>query len=235
MASVNISLPVLHPYHPVGVTIPGMAFNETATPLLVAAFLSGWGLIVLAAFLTVSHLRPSLRKVDKILVLWFVLSGSVHLFFESHFVLNHATLASSQHFFSQLWKEYSLSDSRYLTSDPFVLCMEAVTIGWGPLCFLIAYQIVNNSSTRYPIQAIVSVGQLYGNVLYLATSLFDLYHNGISYCRPEGFYFWAYFVFFNFIWIIIPLFTLFQSVVETSRAFDALKKRVRISDKSKTN
>lgn len=30
-------------------------------------------------------------------------------------------------FFGQLWKEYAFSDSRYLTSDPFVLCMETVT------------------------------------------------------------------------------------------------------------
>jgi cholestenol delta-isomerase len=29
--------------------------------------------------------------------------------------------------FGQLWKEYSLSDSRYLTKDPFVLCMETIT------------------------------------------------------------------------------------------------------------
>lgn len=29
--------------------------------------------------------------------------------------------------FGQLWKEYALSDSRYLTSDPFVLCMETIT------------------------------------------------------------------------------------------------------------
>lgn len=29
--------------------------------------------------------------------------------------------------FGQLWKEYALSDSRYLTQDPFVLCMESIT------------------------------------------------------------------------------------------------------------
>lgn len=29
--------------------------------------------------------------------------------------------------FGQMWKEYSWSDSRYLTSDAFVLCMETVT------------------------------------------------------------------------------------------------------------
>jgi len=33
-----------------------------------------------------------------------------------------------QDFFGQLWKEYALSDSRYLTSDPLVLCMESLTV-----------------------------------------------------------------------------------------------------------
>lgn len=41
---------------------------------------------------------------------------------------NHATLASSQDLFAQLWKEYALSDSRYLTSDHFMLCVETITV-----------------------------------------------------------------------------------------------------------
>ena len=53
--------------------------------------------------------------------------GSIHLFFEGYFSVNHARMAGRQDFFGQLWKEYSMSDSRYLTSDPFVLCMESVT------------------------------------------------------------------------------------------------------------
>jgi cholestenol delta-isomerase len=36
-------------------------------------------------------------------------------------------MGPAQDFFGQLWKEYSLADSRYLTSDPFVLCMETIT------------------------------------------------------------------------------------------------------------
>ena len=36
-------------------------------------------------------------------------------------------MAGMQDLFGQLWKEYAHSDSRYLTSDPFVLCMETVT------------------------------------------------------------------------------------------------------------
>lgn len=48
-----------------------------------------------------------------------------------YFVYNHAGLAGSQDLFAQLWKEYALSDSRYLTSDPFMLCVEAITVVRG--------------------------------------------------------------------------------------------------------
>ena len=45
-----------------------------------------------------------------------------------YYVLNNSTLISQQSFFGQLWKEYGLSDSRYLSQDPFVLCIESVTV-----------------------------------------------------------------------------------------------------------
>lgn len=41
--------------------------------------------------------------------------------------MNHNTMPGKQDIFGQLWKEYAFSDSRYMTSDPFVLCMETVT------------------------------------------------------------------------------------------------------------
>lgn len=43
-------------------------------------------------------------------------------------MINHDHMASSQSFFGQLWKEYALSDSRYMTSDTLVLCMETITV-----------------------------------------------------------------------------------------------------------
>jgi cholestenol delta-isomerase len=57
---------------------------------------------------------------------------------------------------------------------------------------------------RHPLQALVSTGQIYGDVLYYATSMFDHYFAGKTYCRPEGYYFWCYYFFMNFIWIVIP-------------------------------
>lgn len=48
--------------------------------------------------------------------------------YQGYFVLNHASLAGQQTLFAQLWKEYSLSDSRYLTSDPFMVSVETITV-----------------------------------------------------------------------------------------------------------
>ena len=36
------------------------------------------------------------------------------------------------------------------------------------------------------------------------TSLYDDYVHGTPYCRPEGYYFWVYYFFMNFIWIVVP-------------------------------
>lgn len=111
-----------------------------------------------------------------------------------------------QDLFGQLWKVYSLSDSRYQTQDAFVLCMEAITsICWGPQSFILAFMIMTQNTLRYPFQIVVSLGQLYGDVLYYATSMFDHYILGLSYSRPEAAIFWGLFVFLNAFWIFIPL------------------------------
>jgi cholestenol delta-isomerase len=97
-----------------------------------------------------------------------------------------------------------------------------VQIFWGPLSFTTAYMITTEHPLRHPLQIIVSLGQLYGDVLYYATSLFDYYMTNISYSRPEAFYFWFYFVGMNLSWIVIPACLIWSSLKITGRAFRAL-------------
>ena len=111
--------------------------------------------------------------------------------------------------------------------------------------------ITTNHPLRYPLQALVSLGQIYGDVLYYATSLFDHYFNKTTYFRPEAYYFWTYYFFLNFIWIVIPgskstdsrcprnrdvdcamLVLLVKSIRATARAFQALENQ---SAKTKKN
>ena len=97
-------------------------------------------------------------------------------------------------------------------------------VAWGPLSFLNAYYIATDHPLRHPLTIVVSLGQLYGDVLYYATSMFDLYLLGKHYSRPERFYFWGYYVFMNAFWIVIPSFLIYLSISASVRAFRALEK-----------
>ncbi|KAI1620504.1 cholestenol delta-isomerase [Exophiala viscosa] len=216
-------LEAVHPFYPVGVEIANFIANDMTVGRLLGIFATGCAGILAATWFLTSKVAPQLQKKDKLAVLWFCLSGTIHLFFEGYFSYNHTRMGGAQDLFGQLWKEYAMSDSRYLTSDPFVLCMETVTaVLWGPLSFLMIYYIITMHPLRYPLQAVVSLGQIYGDVLYYATSMFDHYHKSLTYCRPEAYYFWFYFFFMNFIWIVIPGILLKDSFSTTAKAFKAL-------------
>lgn len=67
-------------------------------------------------------------------------------------------------------KEYAKADSRYATRDAFIVQMEGVTaFAWGPLCFLITWGILTRKAFRFSAMLVVSLGQLYGDVLYYLT------------------------------------------------------------------
>ncbi|OQV06014.1 hypothetical protein CLAIMM_10657 [Cladophialophora immunda] len=215
----------LHPFYPAGVEIINFSANDKNVVQLLAIFGIGCAVILSAAWFTTSSFAPRLKATEKWTVLWFCLSGCIHLFFEGYFAYNHKHIGRAQDLFAQFWKEYALSDSRYLTSDPFVVCMEAITAAcWGPLSLLMIYFITSSHPSRYPLQAIVSLGQIYGDVLYYATSMFDHYYKGLSYSRPEAYYFWFYFFFMNFIWIIFPGLLLIDSLRMGAKAFSSLSK-----------
>ncbi len=67
-------------------------------------------------------------------------------------------------------KEYSKADSRYATRDDFVISMEAVTAFLeGPGFFLTVWALLQRLPWRYTAILLVSLGQLYGDVLYFMT------------------------------------------------------------------
>ncbi|KAL4895669.1 EBP domain protein [Aspergillus ambiguus] len=214
-----------HPYYPLDAQIRGYAPNEATVLQLLTTASVGATCLLGGTLALVSLARPSMIKADRTAILWFVLSGTLHCFFEGYFMLNHDDMASAQDLFGQLWKEYALSDSRYMTADTLVLCMETMTVLlWGPLCFLVAYAIFTQSSLRHPLQLVVCMSHLYGDTLYYATSLFDHYVHGRPYSRPEPYYFWVYYFLMNFIWIVVPLYYFSQSMRAISSAFERAKR-----------
>ncbi|KAL2798704.1 Emopamil-binding protein [Aspergillus keveii] len=212
-----------HPYYPLDARINNYAPNDASVLSLITTASVGVTALLGVTFFLSKWIRPTLSIASRIAILWFVLSGTLHCFFEGYFMINHDRMVSAQDFFGQLWKEYALSDSRYLTSDTLVLCMETITVLlWGPLCFGVAYSILYNHSLRHPLQIIVCMAHLYGDTLYFATSLYDDHVHGRPYCRPEPFYFWVYYFFMNFIWIVVPAYYLHQSMKTISQVMRKL-------------
>jgi hypothetical protein len=68
-----------------------------------------------------------------------------------YFVINHMSLASSQTLLGQVWKEYALSDSRYLTADPFTLCVEAITVVRLPASNCECFRPADSKRTLAPV------------------------------------------------------------------------------------
>ncbi|EON62162.1 hypothetical protein W97_01381 [Coniosporium apollinis CBS 100218] len=219
------SSPPLHPYYPLEVEIAGYIANEYSVIQLLLAFGSGCAAILSVTYVAAKRIRSQIPTSELLTLMWFVLSGCIHFFFEGYYAYNFKAMGGRQDLFGQLWKEYAYSDSRYLTQNAFVMCMESITaICWGPLSFIVAHMITTEHPLRHPLQAIVSLGQLYGDVLYYATSMFDHYYLEKSYWRPEAYYYWCYYVFMNLFWIVIPLILLYNSTTAGGRAFKALQK-----------
>ncbi|KIH94135.1 cholestenol delta-isomerase [Sporothrix brasiliensis 5110] len=224
------SLPLDHPYYPPGLSIPNFDPNTSPLWLLFVYFASALAMFLVAAFLVARLATPRFRQApfsDKALFIWFTLCGGLHWFFEGYFVKHHATLAGSQTVRAQLWKEYALSDSRYLTSDPFMLCVEGLTVlVQGSLCFLTAATIVygarlpaGRSGLRHVLQMVVSTVHLFGVLLYYGTLLFEESIHGASHCRPEFQYRWVYFAGMNAPWVAVPLYALYSSSKSICRVF----------------
>ncbi|KAI2612102.1 EBP-domain-containing protein [Hypoxylon fragiforme] len=219
------NLAPLHPYYPEGVAIPSYVPNEVPVPVLLAALGGMLAFALLGAVAVALRVNPKLSRVNIVRLCWFVMNGCLHCVFEGYFVLTHATVASSQNLLAQLWKEYALSDSRYLTSDFFMLSVEGITsLIWGPLCFANAVAIVRGSPSRHALRIIVCMAHLYGVALYYTTSLCELYFTGRSHSRPETLYFWVYYVGFNLPWAIIPAVLLYDSARTITAAVRALEK-----------
>lgn len=66
----------LHPFYPLGVEIANYVANDQNALELLAKFLSGWVVILGVTWWAVGKYSPQVGKLDKTIMLWFVLSMS---------------------------------------------------------------------------------------------------------------------------------------------------------------
>ncbi|XP_064593185.1 3-beta-hydroxysteroid-Delta(8),Delta(7)-isomerase [Zonotrichia leucophrys gambelii] len=213
-----------HPYWPRALALPGYVAGarpgwQCAGAVAAAAavlFALGWALGGTGGGTKGGAKGVAKRSPARRLVLgWFLVCAGIHGVLEGYFSLRHRELPADTGLLADVWKEYAKADSRYMTSDDFTVAMETVTAwAWGPLSFLTFLALLRQHPARYILQLVVSLGQLYGDILYFATEA----RAGWAHSDPHPFYFWGYFVGLNGLWVLVPALLMLDASRELARA-----------------
>ncbi|CAL1531822.1 unnamed protein product [Lymnaea stagnalis] len=204
MAAVN------HPYLPRSLKLPHFIQNTRSTAEILTILSISSGIIVIIAWILSGRRQEPFCWKRRLVLVWFMLCGFIHLVLEGYFAAYHAVLAGHSSVLGEMWKEYSLCDSRYIGSDAFVVCMETITaVIDGPLAFVTFAAFMTGNNYRYALQLILSLCQLYGDVLYFGTAYKEGFVHGPT---DSPLYFCFYFCFLNAIWIVVPILLIIDSV-----------------------
>ncbi|XP_060108729.1 3-beta-hydroxysteroid-Delta(8),Delta(7)-isomerase [Heteronotia binoei] len=216
-------LSVSHPYWPRDLKLQHYVPNDRPMWQILTFLFSVSGALLILTWLAVGRWNRKDAPFGtwrSLAVCWFMICGFIHGVIEGWFSLYYTEIPGDQSFLSQLWKEYAKGDSRYVIADNFTVCMETITaLFWGPLSLWTVLAFLWRQPHRFLLQLTVSLGQLYGDVLYFYTE----YRDGFT---GHPIYFWFYFVFMNGLWIVIPALLILDAwkhLSASQRAMDASK------------
>ncbi|KAK9697981.1 hypothetical protein RND81_08G074500 [Saponaria officinalis] len=210
-----------HPYAPKDLSLPGFVPNLlSATTILVVFAVATIIVVSLAWFVPARFSR--ITRMERILICWWVFTGLTHMIVEGYFVFSPEFFKNKTGcYLAEIWKEYSKGDSRYAERDPATVALEGITaVIEGPASILAAYAIARHKSFNYVLQLAISLGQLYGCVMYYTTAI--LRGDGFA---TSTYYYYAYYVAANSPWIVIPTLISIRSWKRICGAFDGRFKR----------
>ncbi|KAJ1667380.1 hypothetical protein IW140_000907 [Coemansia sp. RSA 1813] len=213
--------PLRHPYYPLTLDLPGYTKPTHSTTALVSTMGASIGVLLAATFYAYTAKRRRIELSQRLTALWFVMCGALHSLFELYYLVQYRTLAQEQSIVADMWKEYALSDSRYLSAVPMVRTLETITVlVTAPLCWTVAYAIwTDMHAIRHLAQLSASLLHLYSVVIYYGTEFMSPASN----CRPEHIYYYGYFVAMNIPWLLVPVLLGVSSFCEIYRCMAMLR------------
>ncbi|KAK3409546.1 hypothetical protein EUGRSUZ_J01653 [Eucalyptus grandis] len=203
-----------HPYIPRDLELPGYVPVLLSQSTILGVY--GTASVLVIAFIWFVSGSPKRPTIDRILMCWWAFTGLTHMILEGYFVFSPEFFKDKSAFYlSEVWKEYSKGDSRYVGRDSVVVTVEGLTaVLEGPACLLAVYAIAKAKSYSYILQFAISLGQLYGTAVYFITALLE----GDNFAASL-LYYYAYYVVMNSFWIVIPMAITIRCWKKTCAAF----------------
>ncbi|KAK7750200.1 hypothetical protein SLS62_007829 [Diatrype stigma] len=145
--------------------------------------------------------------------------------------------AGGDDFFARLWMVYAKADRRWAGADLWnsrltfsVISLELLTVFVaGPLACLICYGIAKKDPRTNILMIVVATMELYGGFITFCPEWLTANHNLDT---SNFMYLWVYLVFFNMLWVFIPLYAIGAAVKDINDAF-AVRAKASVSKKSK--
>ncbi|KAG9233046.1 Emopamil-binding protein [Amylocarpus encephaloides] len=194
--------------------------------------------------LSLRVLVPSTSSSFRILFIWHAFDFLIHTIFEGSFLYNcfftyqpfdsathHPTMmtnflghsdrvygaAYGDNWATKLWMVYAQADKRWGGADLTVISLELLTVlGAGPLAAWICYGIAKRDWKVSFWMVVLATGELYGGFMTFAPEWLTANQN----LDGSNFMFlWVYLVFFNMLWVLLPLYAMYVAFQEMKNAF----------------
>ncbi|KAI0057795.1 Emopamil-binding protein [Artomyces pyxidatus] len=152
------------------------------------------------------------RWQDRFTFIWLTFDALIHFIFEGSFLwlsVFGRTVNASTGPFAEMWREYAAADARWGTADATVVSLELLTVlGAGPLALSIVRQIARGDPARHYWLVVLSTAELYGGWMTFCP---EWLVGSPSLDTSNALYLWVYLFFMNTIWVVIPLWLMYDS------------------------
>ncbi|EIN12904.1 Emopamil-binding protein [Punctularia strigosozonata HHB-11173 SS5] len=175
-----------------------------------------------------AFLPRNARWQDRFTFIWLAFDAMIHFSFEGSFLYLSTfgrQVNTSAGPFAELWKEYAAADFRWGFADETVVSLEILTVlGAGPLCCYILWQLAKDDPARHYWIVVLSTAELYGGWMTFCPEWLTGSPN-LDTSNPL--YLWVYLFFMNVIWVVIPLWLMYDSYGHIAASLRSAKKTKR--------
>lgn len=125
--------------------------------------------------------------------------------------------AGGDNLFAQLWMVYAKADRRWAGADLSVISLELLTVFVaGPMACFVCYGIAKKDPRTNILMIVLATMELYGGFITFCPEWLTMNYNLDA---SNFMYKWVYLVFFNMLWVFIPLYAMWVSVKDIIDAF----------------